>query len=203
MIKGQTKSKWFFPADVSSKKQTKEFNFTTMRLVLFVFWRKLKTPKRHFEINWSLTSWENFNVWLWLLYWAIGQIIFSLQPSALTECENEASVIHWMFVTKVYYANYFQQHWKNHWKNIMGMARDHQSACLGIYRSTRQWLFPRWPVSFRNVRTDYCQGSPEEIDKAFLLLLILEQRLYEFCVSPWILYNLEALPFTYGQYVVI
>ena len=31
--KGQTKSKWFFQADVSSKKRMYEFNFTTMRLV--------------------------------------------------------------------------------------------------------------------------------------------------------------------------
>ena len=26
-------------------------NFTTMRRVFVVFWKKLKTPKRHFEIN--------------------------------------------------------------------------------------------------------------------------------------------------------
>ena len=57
-IKGQTKSKRIFQADVSSKKQTNEFYFTTMKpqvdLFLLVFWRKLKTPKRHFEINWPL-----------------------------------------------------------------------------------------------------------------------------------------------------
>ena len=56
--KGQTKSKWFFQADISSKKQTNEFYFTTMKpqvdLFLFVFWKKLKTPKRHCEINWPL-----------------------------------------------------------------------------------------------------------------------------------------------------
>ena len=56
--KGQTKSKWFFQADVSSKKQTNEFDFTTMipqvDLFSFVFWKKLKPPKRHFEINWPL-----------------------------------------------------------------------------------------------------------------------------------------------------
>ena len=50
--KGQTKSKLFFQADVSSKKRTNEFNFTTMipqvDLFSFVFWKKLKTPKRHF-----------------------------------------------------------------------------------------------------------------------------------------------------------
>ena len=42
----------------SSKKRTNEFDFTTMipqvDLFSFVFWKKLKTPKRHFEINWPL-----------------------------------------------------------------------------------------------------------------------------------------------------
>ena len=41
--------------DVSSKKQTNDFYFTTLKsqvdMFLFVFWRKLKTAKRHFEIN--------------------------------------------------------------------------------------------------------------------------------------------------------
>ena len=54
--KGQAKSKLFFKANVSSKTQTNRFDFTTMipqvNLFLFVVWRKLKTPKRYFEINW-------------------------------------------------------------------------------------------------------------------------------------------------------
>ena len=58
--KGQRKSKWFFQADVSYKKRTNEFDFTTMipqvDLFSFVFWKKLKTPKRRFEINWPLSS---------------------------------------------------------------------------------------------------------------------------------------------------
>ena len=37
-----------------------EFNFTTMipqvDLSSFVFWKKLKTPKRHFEINCPLAK---------------------------------------------------------------------------------------------------------------------------------------------------
>ena len=53
--KGQKKSKLFFQIDVSSKKRTDEFYFTTMKLqidlFLFVFRRKLKTQKRHLEIN--------------------------------------------------------------------------------------------------------------------------------------------------------
>ena len=52
--KGQNKSKLFFQVDVSSKKRTNEFFFTTMKpqgdFFSFVVWRKLKTPKRHFEI---------------------------------------------------------------------------------------------------------------------------------------------------------
>ena len=58
LSKGQTKSKWFFQADVSSKKWTNEFNFTTMipqvDLFSFVYWKKSKTPENHLEINWPL-----------------------------------------------------------------------------------------------------------------------------------------------------
>ena len=56
--KCQNMSKWSSQAKVSSKKQTNEFYFTTMKaqvdLFSFVFWRKLMTPKRHFEIKWPL-----------------------------------------------------------------------------------------------------------------------------------------------------
>ena len=42
----------------SSKKRTKKIDFTTMipqvDLFSFVFWRKLKASKRHFEIKWPL-----------------------------------------------------------------------------------------------------------------------------------------------------
>ena len=58
VTKGQTKSKWFYQADISSKKLTNGFNFTTIiphvNLFSFVFWKKLKTPKRHFKTNWPL-----------------------------------------------------------------------------------------------------------------------------------------------------
>ena len=53
--KGQLISKGLFVVLNSPKKRTKKFDFTTMipQFVLFpfVFWEKLKTPKRHFEIN--------------------------------------------------------------------------------------------------------------------------------------------------------
>ena len=53
--KGQIISKANYGILNSSKKRTNKFNFTTMipqdDLFSFVFWRKLKTPKRLFEIN--------------------------------------------------------------------------------------------------------------------------------------------------------
>jgi hypothetical protein len=52
---GQSKSTLCFQDKVSSKNQTNEFYFTTMKakddLFSFVFWKQLKTPKRLFEIN--------------------------------------------------------------------------------------------------------------------------------------------------------
>ena len=58
LFKGQLISKWFFCSSISYKKQTNEFDFTTMihqvDLFSFVFWRKSTTPKNHFEINWPL-----------------------------------------------------------------------------------------------------------------------------------------------------
>jgi len=54
IIKGQLISKGVLMSAISSKKRTKEFDFTTMipqiDLFSFVFWRKSKTPKNHFEI---------------------------------------------------------------------------------------------------------------------------------------------------------
>jgi hypothetical protein len=55
MTKGQKKSKWFFQPTFPPKKRANEFYFTIMKpqvdLISFVFWKKLKAPKRHFEIN--------------------------------------------------------------------------------------------------------------------------------------------------------
>ena len=47
--KGQTKSKRFFQADVSSKKRTNEFNFTTMRLVFARFLEEIEDAKKTFR----------------------------------------------------------------------------------------------------------------------------------------------------------
>ena len=47
--KGQTKSKRFFQADVSSKKRTNEFNFTTMRLVFVRFLEEIEDTKKTFR----------------------------------------------------------------------------------------------------------------------------------------------------------
>ena len=54
--KGQLISKGLFGILNSSKKQTKKFDFITgmipqVDLFSFVFWKILKTPKRHFKIN--------------------------------------------------------------------------------------------------------------------------------------------------------
>ena len=49
--KGQLISKANYQSENSSENRTNEFVFTTMRRVFFVFWKKLKSPKRHFEIN--------------------------------------------------------------------------------------------------------------------------------------------------------
>ena len=54
--KGQLISKRIFGIFNSPKKQTKEFDFTTMvlqlsRIVSIHFLGELKTPKRHFEIH--------------------------------------------------------------------------------------------------------------------------------------------------------
>ena len=54
--KGQLITKANFHAVNSSKKRTNEFVFTTMQCVFFVLWKKLKTPKRHFNINWPLSN---------------------------------------------------------------------------------------------------------------------------------------------------
>ena len=58
--KGQLISKANYGILISSKKRTNKFDFTTMipqvDLFSFIFWRKLKTPKRHFEINWPLAE---------------------------------------------------------------------------------------------------------------------------------------------------
>ena len=55
LSKGQLISKGLFGILNSSKKRMKKFNSTTMipqvDLFSFVFWKNLKTPKRHFEIN--------------------------------------------------------------------------------------------------------------------------------------------------------
>ena len=50
-LKGQAKSKRFLQDEVSSKKRTNEFNFTTMRLVFVRFLEEIEDTKRHFEIN--------------------------------------------------------------------------------------------------------------------------------------------------------
>ena len=58
LIKCQLISKGLFVLLNSTKKRTKNIDFTTMipqvDLFSFGFWKKLKTTKRYFEINWPL-----------------------------------------------------------------------------------------------------------------------------------------------------
>ena len=49
LFKGQTKLKWFFQADVSSKKRTNKFNFTTMRLVFVRFLEEIEDTNKTFR----------------------------------------------------------------------------------------------------------------------------------------------------------
>ena len=84
-VKGQKKSKRFFQAGVSSKKRTNKFYFTTMKpqvdLFSFIFWRKLKTPKRHFEINWPL-SWAIKDLWgTKVMYCYVLKLLFLIPQS--------------------------------------------------------------------------------------------------------------------------
>ena len=46
--KGQTNSNWFFQADVSSKKRTNKFNFTTRQLVFVRFLEESEDTKKTF-----------------------------------------------------------------------------------------------------------------------------------------------------------
>ena len=48
-VEGQTKLKWFFQADVSSKKWTNEFDFTSIRLVLVRFLEEIEDAKKTFQ----------------------------------------------------------------------------------------------------------------------------------------------------------
>ena len=71
VTKGQLISKTNCQAVNSSKKQTNEFVFTGMNVFTFVFWKKLKTPKRHFEITWPLKTWSDYPTYRLRLWFRI------------------------------------------------------------------------------------------------------------------------------------
>ena len=84
--KGQTNSKWFFQADVSSKKWTKKFDFTTfVDLFSSVFWKKVKTQKGHFEINWPLARTHNL---IHTFHTQILHSIFQNYPRCTFACQS-------------------------------------------------------------------------------------------------------------------
>ena len=70
--KGQTNLKWFFQADVPKNEQTNS-TLLLVDLFSFLFWKKVKTPKRRFEINWPLRTLEIVGACRWIIfcYWAI------------------------------------------------------------------------------------------------------------------------------------
>ena len=63
MDKGQTNSKLFFPADISSKKRTNKFGFTTYQLVFVCFLEEIEDTEKTFrnELTFSL---DGSDLWL-------------------------------------------------------------------------------------------------------------------------------------------
>ena len=64
-LKGQTKLEWFFfKLTFLPKNERTNLTLLLCDLFLFIFWKKLKIRKRHFEISWPLveeTPQQNFN----------------------------------------------------------------------------------------------------------------------------------------------
>ena len=79
--KGQLISKELFDILNSSKKRKKIFDLTTMipqvDLFSYVFWKNLKTPKRHFEIHWPL--WFSTVIWQFIDLIHVSTIYFSFE----------------------------------------------------------------------------------------------------------------------------
>ena len=55
----------FFKPTFLPKKPLNKFTLLLVNLFLFVIWKKVKTPKRHFEINWPLIDLGNCGL-LWV-----------------------------------------------------------------------------------------------------------------------------------------
>ena len=107
--KGQTKSKWFFQTDVSSKKLTK-FDFTTMipqvDLFLYVFWKKLETPKRHFD--WPLVPLApsgKHRVW----WFKFSYFNFCAVPAYLPGSQEPSLIILGIFATSFLLILYLEE----------------------------------------------------------------------------------------------
>ena len=77
IIKGQLISKRLFGIINSSRKRTKQFNLTMIDLFSYVFWKNLKTPKRHFEIHWPL--WFSTVIWQFIDLIQVSTIYFSFE----------------------------------------------------------------------------------------------------------------------------
>ena len=64
---GQTKQKYFFQADVSSKKRTKEFDYTTMKVVFVGFFEEIEDTKKKSKLT-DLLKLSTFELWLQLAW---------------------------------------------------------------------------------------------------------------------------------------
>ena len=68
--KGQLISKCLIGIFNSPKKRMKKFDYnTSIELFSFVFWKELKTPIRHFEINWPLVEMVTWGKEWWRHLW--------------------------------------------------------------------------------------------------------------------------------------
>ena len=88
--KGQTKSKYFFKPTFPPKNEQMNSILPLWYLFLFVFWRKLKTSERHFEINWPLG--DQIHV-IGFPPFAKRAFIFSHPPLNPFECS--ISILYW------------------------------------------------------------------------------------------------------------
>ena len=80
----QNQNAFFKPTFSPNNEQTKSI-LLLWDLFPFVFWRKLKAPKRHFEINWPLESsqWKRKNRVLQVFSWNCFLVCMNLWNSVL------------------------------------------------------------------------------------------------------------------------
>ena len=90
----------FFKADISLKKRTKLFNEACF---LLFFWRKFKTTKRHFEINWPLAN-TKLKTKLFCVHNVAKKLrlLIGVKFEENVECVVSASIFPWFFFWSFY-----------------------------------------------------------------------------------------------------